>query len=227
MDDRTKWVVAGVAIGIATPLATAWVLRRLREALLLSSVDGIRAQPSQEEENMLAGRPYNPGKCDILQSKLQMSKKLCAEINKLDGLPASRDKWCRKLFGKWSTGYVEPPFYADYGYHTEIGDNFYCNHGCVILDCGKVTIGNNVFLAPYVGIYAATHPLDSKARLDYELGNPIVIGDDVWIGANATICPGVTIGSRVVIAAGAVVAKDVPDGVLVAGVPAKVIKQIT
>jgi maltose O-acetyltransferase len=108
-----------------------------------------------------------------------------------------------------------------------VGTNFYANFGCVLLDCAEIRIGNNCFLAPGVKIYTAAHPLDAVKRRSVEFALPIEIGDDVWIGGDAVICPGVKIGSRVVVAAGAVVTRDVPNDVLVAGVPAAIKRNLT
>jgi maltose O-acetyltransferase len=116
---------------------------------------------------------------------------------------------------------------VDYGYNLKVGKNFYANHGCTILDCNLVSIGDNCLLAPHVCISAATHPIQAQLRSSgQELTAPISIGDDVWIGANVTICPGVTIGDRVVVGAGAVVTKDFPCDVVIAGVPAKITRKI-
>ena len=132
------------------------------------------------------------------------------------------------LLGSCSTNEIciEPPFHVDYGMNLHVGRNFFANFNCTILDCAKVTIGDNVFLAPGVQIYTATHPLDAIERRSTEFAMPISIGDDVWIGGGAIILPGVNIGNRVVVAAGAVVSKDVEDDVLVAGVPAIILKKL-
>ncbi|MCW1972374.1 UNVERIFIED_ORG: hypothetical protein FHW05_001188 [Pantoea agglomerans] len=122
---------------------------------------------------------------------------------------------------------IEPPFYCDYGANIRVGDNFYANHHLVILDGADVVIGDNVFLAPNVGIYTAGHPLDSERRnqgLEYAL--PVTIGNNVWIGAGVSIVPGITIGNDVVIGAGSVVVKDIPSGVLAAGNPCRIIREI-
>ena len=122
--------------------------------------------------------------------------------------------------------FIEPTFKCDYGYNIKVGDNFYANFDCVILDVCPVTIGKNVFLAPGVHIYTATHPLDAEERCSgAEYGKPVTIGDNVWLGGRSVIAPGVTIGNNVVVAAGAVVVKDVPDNVVVGGNPAKIIKE--
>lgn len=140
-----------------------------------------------------------------------------------------REEILHSLLGKHGENYIiEGPFYCDYGYNIEIGENFYANVNLTILDGAKVRIGDNVFIAPNVGIYTAGHPLDSRRRnqgLEYAL--PVTIGDDVWIGAGVNILPGVSIGKGSVIGAGAVVLKDVPDGVLVAGNPARIIRAIS
>ena len=132
----------------------------------------------------------------------------------------------KKLFG--STGeniYVNPPFYIDYGKHIFMGNNVYCNMDCVFLDVNTITIGNNVMLGPRVNLFTAGHPIDADVRIsDLEFGLPIVIEDKVWIGGNATILPGVTVGENSIVAAGAVVTKDVPEFGVVGGVPAKLIK---
>ncbi|QEI08577.1 sugar O-acetyltransferase [Pigmentiphaga aceris] len=134
----------------------------------------------------------------------------------------------RSLLGKTGENFtIEPPFNCDYGFNISLGENFYANVGLVILDCAKVTIGSNVFIAPNVGIHTAGHPMDVGRRnqgLEYAL--PILIEDNVWIGAGVQILPGVRIGAGSVVAAGAVVNRNVPPGVLVAGNPAKVIRPI-
>ena len=135
----------------------------------------------------------------------------------------------RQLLGK-STGnvWINPPFYCDYGFNIEVGDRFFANYNCTILDVAKVSIGNNVLIAPNVSIYTAGHPLHPEVRnTGYEYGIPVTIGDNVWIGGNSIILPGVTIGSNSVVAAGSVVTKDVPEWTVVAGNPARVIRKIT
>lgn len=123
---------------------------------------------------------------------------------------------------------ILPPFHCDYGYNIKVGDNFYANYNFIVLDVAPVTIGNNVFIAPNVAIYTAGHPIHYKARNSmYEYGIPIEIGDNCWIGGNTVICPGVKIGSGSVIGAGSVVVKDVPDNVVAAGNPCRVIRGIT
>ena len=135
----------------------------------------------------------------------------------------------RELFGSVGDHFwVEPPFHTDYGCHTYIGENFYANYDCIIIDVAEVHIGDNVFFGPRVGIYTAGHPIDPVIRnKQLEYGKEIHIGDNVWVGGNTVINPGVTIGNNVVIGSGSVVTKDIPDNVVAAGVPCRVIREIT
>lgn len=186
------------------------------------------AMSRTEEEKMLAGEFYQAFDPTLLQQR-QTAKQLCYQLNQTSPLEvATRKSIVRKLIPLSTLAiWVESPFHVDYGIHMEVGDNFYANHGCTILDCNKVKIGKNCLLAPHVCISAATHPIDPTLRAaGAEFTAPITIGDNVWIGANATICPGVRIGNNVVIGAGAVVTKDIIDDVVVAGVPAKVIRKV-
>lgn len=133
-----------------------------------------------------------------------------------------------ELFGKSDGACVNPPFYCDYGSHIEVGKNFFANYNCTILDVAKVTIGDNCFMAPNVAIYTAGHPIYPDVRRDmWEYGKQVTIGDNVWIGGNTVICPGVNIGSNVIIGAGSVVTKDIPDWAVAAGNPCKVLRMIT
>ena len=133
-----------------------------------------------------------------------------------------------ELFGKSDGACVNPPFYCDYGSHIEVGKNFFANYNCTILDVAKVTIGDNCFMAPNVAIYTAGHPIYPDVRSAmWEYGKEVTIGDNVWIGGNTVICPGVNIGSNVIIGAGSVVTKDIPDWAVAAGNPCKVLRMIT
>lgn len=123
--------------------------------------------------------------------------------------------------------WLQPPFYCDYGYNMHVGERVFFNFNCVVLDVAPVTIGNRTMFGPNVQIYTATHPMDAIERsLGREYAKPIRIGDDVWIGGSAVICPGVSIGNRSVIGAGSVVTKNIPDDVFAAGNPCKVIRAI-
>ena len=124
--------------------------------------------------------------------------------------------------------YFEPPLHCEYGSHIEIGENFYANTGCVMLDVGKITIGKNVMFGPNVSIYTAGHPIHPDSRNSgYEYGIAVTMGDNVWIGGSCVILPGVKIGNNAVIGAGSVVTKDIPDNVCAAGNPCRVIREIT
>lgn len=137
-------------------------------------------------------------------------------------------KIVKELLGKSDGAFINPPFYCDYGTHIEVGKNFFANYNCTILDVAKVTIGDNCQLAPNVAIYTAGHPVHPDTRNSgYEYGISVTIGDNVWIGGNSVICPGVRIGSNTVIGAGSVVTKDIPDWVIAAGNPCMVIREIT
>ncbi len=120
-----------------------------------------------------------------------------------------------------------PPFYCDYGAHIVVGDRFFANYGCVVLDCNEVRVGDGVLFGPQVQVYTATHPLDpADRRAGWEMARPIVIEDDVWIGGGAILCPGVRIGSGATVGAGSVVTRDVPPGVLAAGNPCRVVREL-
>ena len=142
---------------------------------------------------------------------------------------AGREAILRKLLGKIGKNpYVEPNIFCGFGFNIEAGDNFYANNNCVFVDPGKITFGNNVFIAPNCGFYTAHHPIDKDMRnalLEY--AKPITVGDDVWIGGGTVVLPGVTIGSDVVIGAGSVVTKDIPDHSVAYGNPCRVIRPIT
>ena len=154
---------------------------------------------------------------------------LTQELNTVDRADFDAiQKIVKELFGKSENAFVNPPFYCDYGFHIEVGKNFFANYNCTILDVAKVTIGDNCQMAPNVAIYTAGHPVHPETRNSgYEYGKAVSIGDNVWIGGNTVICPGVHIGNNVVIGAGSVVTKDIPDMVIAAGNPCRVIRSIT
>lgn len=181
-----------------------------------------------EREKMVAGHMYNPADRILLKDRARV-KTLCIEYNSIPyGVIAERKAVLKKILGKTGENFtIEPNFFCDYGYNIEIGENFYANHNLVILDCAKVKIGDNVFIAPNVGIYAATHPVDTDRRVaGEEYALPITIGNNVWIGGNVVILPGVTIGDNVVIGAGSVVTKDIPSNVMAYGNPCRIAKEI-
>lgn len=180
-----------------------------------------------EKEKMLAGDLYNA--CDEkLINEREYAKNLTFEFNHTNPIEKEkRQEILKQLITAKGSFHIEAPFNCDYGYNIEVGENFYANYGCTILDVTKVKIGDNVLLAPNVQIYTATHPIDPIERLTgKEYGKPIVIGNNVWIGGGAIICPGVKIGNNVTIGSGSVVTKDIPHNVIAVGNPCRVIKKI-
>ena len=182
-----------------------------------------------EKDKRDAGKLYDANHDSTLHHEQQQCKDICFQYNNL--APSATDAriaLLKRLFcsiGKRVT--ILSPFWCDYGYNIRIGENFFANHGCVILDCAPVTFGDNVFVGPQCGFYTAAHPLDAERRnRGLEWAKPITVGHNVWIGGGAHVLPGVTIGDNAVIAAGAAVTKDVPASTLVAGVPAKRIKHL-
>ena len=156
-------------------------------------------------------------------------KRILHELNTVDRTDG--DAICeivKRLFGKSDGAFVNPPFYCDYGKNIEVGKNFFANYNCMIIDVAKVTIGENCMMAPNVAIYTAGHPIHPAARNSaYEYGIEVTIGDNVWLGGNTVVVPGVHIGSNVVIGAGSVVTKDIPDWSVAVGNPCRVVKKIT
>ena len=181
-----------------------------------------------EKEKMLAGEYYLAND-ETLGKDRKHCKQLLKQLNVDEFVVSDKtDAILQQLIPNAGKGlYIEPPFHCDYGYNITCGDNVYFNVNCVVLDVTEVKIGSNVFFAPAVQVYTATHPLDAVLRRSKENGKPITIGDDCWIGGGAVICPGVTIGNRCVIGAGAVVTKDIPDDSMAVGNPAKVIRNLT
>lgn len=177
------------------------------------------------EPGVLYDANYDP---ELVAERIA-AKELCFELNNLrPSMTMKREEITRRLLGKAGVNcYIESPFYCDYGYNIEVGDNFYMNVGCIILDGARVTFGDNVFVAPHCGFYTAGHPLDHERRnLGLEYALPITIGNNVWIGGHVCVLPGVSIGDNSVIGAGSVVNKDIPAGVLAAGNPCRVIREI-
>jgi len=181
-----------------------------------------------EKEKMLLGELYNPNDSELITER-HNARLIFRKINNLsENEQKERKKLFNELLGKIGKGfYIEPPFYCDYGYNIKLGNQVFMNFNCCILDVREVNIGNRVMIGPNVQIYTATHPIEAKARATWlEFAKPITIGNDVWIGGAAIICPGVTIGNGAVIGAGSVITKNIPDHVFAAGNPAKIIKNI-
>lgn len=181
-----------------------------------------------EKDKMIAGQLYRSSD-DLLRDERKQARRLLKVFN--DTLPDESEKrvvMLRELLGALGgQAEIEPPFYCDYGYNICAGDNFYANFNCIILDCARVIIGNNVFLGPNVQIYTATHPLVVEERnKGLEAAKPIIIEDSVWICGGVIINPGVTIGRGTTIGAGSVVTRDIPPDVFAAGNPCKVIRNL-
>lgn len=182
-----------------------------------------------EKERMLSEKLYIPMD-EALAADCARSRRLVRLINGTTEEQAEyRVQLFKELFGRTGENlWVEPPFHCDYGCHISVGENFYANFDCIILDVCDVTIGDNVFLAPRVCIYTAGHPIDAGVRRrQLEYGKKVVTGNDVWVGGNTVINPGVTIGDNVVIGSGSVVTKDIPSGVIAAGNPCRVLRPVT
>lgn len=179
-----------------------------------------------EKERMLAGKLYQVDKA--LRAEDMRKWKLVRQINHSTE-PEEVKALFQELLGSVGEDFwIQPDFYCDYGSHIHIGRNFYANYGCVMLDVCDITIGDNVFLAPRVCIYTATHPIDAGVRNSgLEYGKPVTIGSSVWIGGSTVINPGVTVGDNVVIGSGSVVTRDIPSGVIAVGNPCRVLRPIT
>ncbi len=180
-----------------------------------------------EREKMLAGEPYDAADPELVAAR-ERAQALLAELNRTrESQLEEHARICRELFSRCGDGVlVRPPFYCDYGFNIELGERVYFNFQCVVLDVCRVRIGSHTLFGPAAQIYAASHPLDPAQRRRVEHGSPVEIGADVWIGGGAIILPGVQIGSRSVIGAGSVVTTDIPEGVLAAGNPCRVISTV-
>ena len=181
-----------------------------------------------EREKMLAGQLYDASDEELTAMRRRARALMRAYNATTEEQPDERQRLIRELFGRvGARPEIEPPFYCDYGAHIFAGDRLFMNFGCVVLDPNEVHLGDNVFLAPRVQILTATHPIAAAERiLGPELGYPVRIGNNVWLGAGAIICPGVTIGDDTTIGAGSVVVSDIPARVLAAGNPCRVVRAL-
>ncbi|HEV7332828.1 MAG TPA: sugar O-acetyltransferase [Flavisolibacter sp.] len=181
-----------------------------------------------EKEKMLAGELYDALDAQLSEERLR-ARLLLKELNdSREDQTTERMRILKELIPNAGEGlWLQPPFYCDYGYNMQLGEKVFFNFNCVVLDVADVVIGSRTLCGPNVQIYTATHPLDYQERASgLEYAKPIRIGEDVWIGGSAVICPGVTIGDRSVIGAGSVVTKDIPADVFAAGNPCRVIRPL-
>ena len=182
-----------------------------------------------EKQKMLAGELYLAEDPELAAENKRANRLLRSYNLTTEEQQEQRQEILQELFGNIGNKVlIVPPFHCDYGSNIFAGDRLYMNYGCVILDCNTVNIGENVSCAPYVHIYTAYHPIEPEIRLSgRELAAPINIGNNVWIGGSAIICPGVTIGDNTTIGAGSVVVKDIPENVVAAGNPCRVIRYLS
>ncbi len=183
----------------------------------------------KEKEKMLAGELYDANYNEELKKERQKVKDLCYEYNQIK--PSNheeRNKIMKIILGKTKGDFfIEQPFMCDYGYNIEIGKNFYANHNLIILDSNKVKFGDNVLIAPNCGFYTAGHPIEVEQRnKGLEYAKPIEVGNNVWIGGNVVVLPGVRIGDNCIIGAGSIVTKDIPENSIAVGNPCRVIKKV-
>ncbi|ELY54099.1 transferase [Natronococcus amylolyticus DSM 10524] len=184
---------------------------------------------TSEKAKMLAGELYDPTAPE-LEAERKRARELTREYNRT--VPDEEDGRRRELLedllgSRGENCTIEPSFRCDYGSNIHVGEDFFANFDCIFLDVCRIEIGRNCLIGPGVHIYTATHPLEADERAEgLEYGEPVTIGDDVWIGGRAVINPGVTIGDEVVVGSGAVVTENVPDGVVVQGNPATVVREL-
>lgn len=183
-----------------------------------------------EREKMLAGELYLAADLELAALRVR-AREFARRYNAVPPAApqADRDAILREWFGACGDGaFIEPPFFCDYGGNIRLGRAAYLNTNCVILDCGPVTIGDQVKFGPGVQVYAAFHPTDPTARRTdpRELAAPVTVGNNAWVGGGAILCPGVTVGADSVIGAGSVVTRDIPPGVVAVGNPCRVVRAL-
>lgn len=178
-----------------------------------------------EKAKMIAGEIYDPADAE-LQADRERARRLCRQLNEADSAD-ERARIAGDLFGTSGAVAVTPPFFCDYGFNIQAAQNVYFNANCVLLDICRISIGRDVLFGPGVHIYTVNHPMDATLRRSgVEIGKPVVIEDDVWVGGASVICPGVTIGARTVVGAGSVVTRSLPPDVFAAGNPCRVIRAL-
>ena len=183
---------------------------------------------NSEKRKMLDGEPYDAMDPELVAERVD-ARRLTHRYNRTAAVDRELRRWLlHDLFGSAGENVrVEPPFRCDYGYNVHVGDEFYANFGCVVLDVCRVDVGDRCLLGPDVHVYTATHPVDPAARAaGREYGRPVSIGDDVWVGGRAVVNPGVSVGDNAVVGSGAVVARDVPENAVVRGNPAEVVGEV-
>ena len=180
-----------------------------------------------EREKMLAGELYDPFDPELAAGR-QRARDLCRTLNATrESEEAAQREILRDLFGSGGDSvWMQPPFFCDYGANIHLGTRVFFNFNCIVLDVCEVRIGDYTLFGPGVQILTPLHPFDAAQRRSQEFGKPIAIGSDVWVGGGALILAGVTIGSRTVIGAGSVVTRDLPDDVIAAGNPCRVIRPV-
>ena len=183
---------------------------------------------STQRARMLAGELYDPLDAELVTAR-DRARELCRALNDTrESQQAERRRIMQQLFAQGGdTAWMQPPFYCDYGTNIHLGTRVYFNFNCIVLDVMEVVIGSRTLFGPNVQIYTATHPIDHVQRASgLEYARPVRIGDDVWVGGSAVVCPGVSIGDRSVIGAGSVVTKEIPSDVFAAGNPCKIIRSL-
>lgn len=180
----------------------------------------------KEFDKMIAGLPYHPIDPKLVFDRTRANR-ICTKYNKRTFCEINmKSRLLRKRLHTKGNFWIQPPIYFDYGYNIYLGRNVMLNYNCVILDVCPVHIGDDTIIGPGTHIYTACHSLDAEERKSYiEFGKPVTIGNNVWIGGNCSILPGVTIGDNTVIGAGSVVTKDIPSHVVAFGNPCKVIRK--
>jgi len=181
-----------------------------------------------QKAKMLAGQLYVADDPELYAAHLR-AQDILAKFNATSaGAGDERRMLLTDLFGRFGDGAVlKPTLRCDYGFNISIGDRTFINFDCVLLDCNRITIGDEVQFAPGVHIYTATHPIDAKQRrsgVEYAL--PVTIGDGAWLGGGTIVCPGITIGENTVVGAGSVVTRDLPANVVAAGNPCRVMREL-